>query len=456
MKKIERRAALCLLLALALFAGLCLFCFRFVTRGGQWASFPSNRHLYDRSGRLISGAIADRDGDILSDIVEGNRTFYPDETVRRATLHAVGDRQGNIGTGALHAFADQLSGYNLITGGYSPVGNQRTMYLTLDAAFNVTAYKALGGQKGTVGVYNYKTGEILCMVSTPAFDPDNPPENFDDERYEGVFVNRFLSSTIVPGSIFKTVTLNAAIENIPDLYDRTWECTGSTIVGGANITCPSAHGSLDIQSAFAHSCNGVFGQLAAEMGGSVMQQYVDKAGLTGSLSVDGISTMKGTFAFQDEDKGQLAWSGVGQGKDALNPCSMMVYMGAIACGGKSAVPRLIDSIDTGSLLPGGLFRTKQTKELVTASSAETLRTMLRNNVVETYGADRFPEGACAKSGTAEVGGGKSPNAWFAGFLDNPNHPYAFIVLVENGGGGASVAGEVASQVLNAIVNKMSD
>ena len=82
--------------------------------------------------------------------------------------------------------------------------------------------------------------------------------------------------------------------------------------------------------------------------------------------------------------------------------------------------------------------------------------MLRNNVVETYGADRFPEGACAKSGTAEVGGGKSPNAWFAGFLDNPNHPYAFIVLVENGGGGASVAGEVASQVLNAIVNKMSD
>ena len=80
--------------------------------------------------------------------------------------------------------------------------------------------------------------------------------------------------------------------------------------------------------------------------------------------------------------------------------------------------------------------------------------MMRNNVVQTYGADRFPDNTCAKSGTAEVGGGLTPNAWFAGFIDDPDHPYAFIVLVENGGGGSSVAGNVASEVLNAIVEKM--
>lgn len=454
MRKIERRAILCLFLAFALFAGLCLFGFRFVTQGGDWASFPANRHLYDKSGRLISGAIADRDGDVLSDVVDGERVYYPDETVRKATLHAVGDRQGNIGTGALHAFADQLSGYNLITGGYSPVGNQRTMNLTIDAAFNVTAYKALNGHKGTVGVCNYETGEILCMVSTPSFDPDNPPENLDSEEYDGAYVNRFLSAAIVPGSIFKIVTLNAALENIPDLNERTWECDGSVNVGGTEITCPSAHGTLDIESAFANSCNGVFGQLAAEMGGEVMQEYVDKAGLTSSLSIDGIQTAKGTFAFEGEDDAQIAWSGVGQGKDALNPCSMMTYMGAIACEGKAAVPRLIESIDTGSILPGGIFRTKKTGELISAESARTLRSMMRNNVVQTYGADRFPDNTCAKSGTAEVGGGLTPNAWFAGFIDDPDHPYAFIVLVENGGGGSSVAGNVASEVLNAIVEKM--
>ena len=332
MKKIERRAALCLILALCLLTGLCLFGFRYVTQGGEWASHAA---VYGKSSKLVSGNIADRDGDILSGIEDGKRVYYPDETVRRATLHAVGDRAGSIGTGALHAFGDELSGYNLITGSYPLFAGQRTVNLTIDAAFNVAAYKALDGQKGTVGVYDYETGEILCMVSNPTFDPDNPPESFEDEKYEGVFLNRFLSAAIVPGSIFKTVTLNAALENIPDIYDRTWKCDGSVTVGGAKITCPHAHGTLDIESAFANSCNGVFGQLAAELGGDTMQEYVDRAGLTSSLSVNGIQTMKGTFSFRGADKGEIAWGGVGQGKDALNPCSMMTYMGAIASGGKS-------------------------------------------------------------------------------------------------------------------------
>ena len=199
MKKIERRAALCLILALCLLTGLCLFGFRYVTQGGEWASHAA---VYGKSSKLVSGNIADRDGDILSGIEDGKRVYYPDETVRRATLHAVGDRAGSIGTGALHVFGDELSGYNLITGSYPLFAGQRTVNLTIDAAFNVAAYKALDGQKGTVGVYDYETGEILCMVSNPTFDPDNPPESFEDEKYEGVFLNRFLYAAIVPGSIF--------------------------------------------------------------------------------------------------------------------------------------------------------------------------------------------------------------------------------------------------------------
>lgn len=459
MKKIERRAALCLILAVGLLLGLCVFGFRFVTRGGDWASFPSNRHLYDKSGHLISGEIADRDGDLLSSIEDGTRVYYPDATVRRATLHAVGDTAGNIGTGALSAFADQLSGYNLLTGGYSPLGSGRTLTLTLDAAFNVTAYKALGEQKGTVGVYNYKTGEILCMVSTPTFDPADPPTIEDgDERYEGVYLNRFLSSAIVPGSIFKTLTLTAAIENLPDLGQRTWTCTGSTTVGGVEITCPKKHGNLDIRSAYANSCNGVFALLSSEMGGTTMQKYVDKAGLTSSYSVDGIQTAKSSFTLKGADKAQLGWAGVGQYEDAVNPCAMMVYMGAIANGGTAAQPRLIESITSKSPLSGltnAAYRTKSTATLIEESTARTIADMMANNVEQTYGAARFPAGTCAKSGTAEVGGDKRPNAWFSGFLNDPDHPYAFIVLVENGGGGASVAGEVASTVLNSIVEKMN-
>ena len=56
----------------------------------------------------------------------------------------MGDAQGNIGTGALVAFADQLSGYNLLTGAYSPLGAGNDLYLTLDARYNYIAYEVSG------------------------------------------------------------------------------------------------------------------------------------------------------------------------------------------------------------------------------------------------------------------------------------------------------------------------
>lgn len=452
MRKIEKRAVLCLIIALALIAGLGLFCFRFVTNASDWAAYPYNRHMYSNSGQLLSGTILDRDGDVLTEVKDGERVYYPDATVRRATVHAVGDGSGYIGTGALTAFADRLSGYNLITGGYSPLGSGRNLTLTLDAYLNVTAYNAMDGRQGTVGVYNYKTGDILCMVSTPSFDPENPPDASSAE--DGVYLNRFLSSAQVPGSIFKTVTLTAALENLPDLKDRTFTCTGETTVGGTVITCPKPHGKMDIESAFANSCNGVFGTLAAELGGDTMTKYVEQAGLTRRMSVDGIMTAAGHYDVRDADKGQIGWSGVGQYTDTVNPCNMMTYMGAIANGGTAAVPRLILDITTPSGIPTSWQRTEETDTLVQASTASQVKEMMKNNVVQTYGTDRFRGlDIGAKSGTAEVGGDKRPNAWFAGFLDDPEHPYAFIVLVENGGGGASVAGEIAATVLQACVDK---
>ena len=452
MRKIEKRAVLCLIIALALIAGLGLFCFRFVTNASDWAAYPYNRHMYSNSGQLLSGTILDRDGDVLTEVKDGERVYYPDATVRRATVHAVGDGSGYIGTGALTAFADRLSGYNLITGGYSPLGSGRNLTLTLDAYLNVTAYNAMDGRQGTVGVYNYKTGDILCMVSTPSFDPENPPAA--SEAQDGIYLNRFLSSAQVPGSIFKTVTLTAALENLPDLKDRTFTCTGETTVGGTVITCPKPHGKMDIASAFANSCNGVFGALAAELGGDTMTKYVEQAGLTRRMSVDGIMTAAGHYDVRDADKGQIGWSGVGQYTDTVNPCNMMTYMGAIANGGTAAVPRLILDITTPSGIPTSWQRTEETDTLVQASTASQVKEMMKNNVVQTYGTDRFRGlDIGAKSGTAEVGGDKRPNAWFAGFLDDPEHPYAFIVLVENGGGGASVAGEIAATVLQACVDK---
>ena len=453
MKKIERRAIVCVALALALAAGMGLFLFRYLTSGGKWASSAFNRHLYDTSGVLATGTVLDRDGDVLSEVKDGKRTYYQNETVRKATLHAVGDLQGSIGTGALNAFADDLTGYNLVNGAFG-AERGKELYLTIDARYNYEAYQALGGKKGTVAVYNYKTGEILCMVSAPSYDPLNIPADIEtNEKYEGAYLNRFLSSTFTPGSVYKTVTLAAALEELPNAEARTWTCTGSVDIGGETIVCSGVHGEQDLRSAFANSCNVAFAEIAQELGADALQKQTEKAGLTSSYSVSSLPTAKGSFSWENISDGQLAWAGVGQYKDQVNPCALMVYMGAIANGGKAAEPVLVEKTVSSLGIPSLPKLTGKTKTLISSSTAQTVADLMAYNVEATYGTSRFPNmDICAKSGTAEVGPEETPHAWFAGFLRNEETPYAFVVLVENGGGGNSVAGTVAGKVLDIMVN----
>ena len=453
MKKIERRAIVCVILALALAAGMGVFLFRYFTSGGKWASSAFNRHLYNTSGVLAAGTVLDRDGDVLSEVEGGKRTYYNNETVRKATLHAVGDLQGSIGTGALNAFADDLTGYNLLNGAYG-AARGKDMYLTIDARYHYEAYQALGGKSGTVAVYNYKTGEVLCMVSAPSYDPLNVPADIEtNEKYEGAYLNRFLSSTFTPGSVYKTVTLAAALENLPDAQSRTWECTGSVQIGGETIVCSGVHGVETLKEAFANSCNVAFAEIAQEVGAEALKKQTEKAGLTASYSLDSLPTAKGSFSWESISAGELAWAGVGQHKDQVNPCALMVYMGAIANGGRAAEPYLIQKTVSSLGIPSLPKLTSKTGTLINSATAEMVAELMAYNVEATYGTSRFPNmDLCAKSGTAEVGEGKTPHAWFAGFLRNEETPYAFVVLVENGGGGNSVAGTVAGKVLDIMVN----
>lgn len=451
MKKIEKRAVVCFLLALVLAAGMGLFLLRYLFQGGSWASSAFNRHLYNNQGQLIAGTVTDRDGDVLSSVEDGKRTYYDNETVRKATLHAVGDLQGNIGTGALNAFADKLTGWNRINGAFG-AGQGGELTLTLDARYNYEAYQALNGRAGTVAVYNYKTGEVLCMVSAPSYDPLNVPSDIEtNDRWKGAYLNRFLSSAFTPGSVYKTVTLAAALERIPDLEDRSWDCQGSVSIGDEVIVCSGVHGEQDLASAFANSCNAAFAQIAVELGAGVLREYTEKAGLTASYNLDGLLSAKGSFDWEGLTEGRLGWAGVGQDKNLVNPCALMVYMGAIANGGRAAVPYLI--LKTKHVFPSLPHLTRKTGALISGGTAEKLAELMAGNVEKTYGTGRFPNmDLCAKSGTAEVGEGLSPHAWFAGFLRNEDAPYAFVVLVENGGGGSSVAGTVAGKVLDVMVN----
>ena len=453
MKKIEQRAVVCGILAFLLAAGLGVFLIKYLLRGGDWASSAFNRHLYDTNGQLAVGTVLDRDGDVLSSGEDGKRTYYDNETVRKATLHAVGDLQGSIGTGALNAFADKLTGYNLLNGAFG-ADRGSELYLTIDARYNYEAYQALNGHAGTVAVYNYKTGEILCMVSAPSYDPLYVPKDIEsNDRYRGAYLNRFLSSAFTPGSVYKTVTLTAALEQMPDIENRTWNCNGSVQIGDETIVCSGTHGEQHIGDAFANSCNVAFAQIAEELGADTLKKYTEKAGLTDSYSIDGLPTAKGSFDWAEITAGQLGWAGVGQYKDQVNPCSLMVYMGAVANGGKAAKPYLIQKTVSPLGIPSLPHAATKTGTLISSGTASKLADMMAANVEKTYGTKRFPNmDICAKSGTAEVGEGQTPHAWFAGFLRNEDAPYAFVVLVENGGGGSSVAGTVAGKVLDIMVN----
>lgn len=447
MKKLQRRTLFVLLFILALAAGTVVLCAFYVKDGAQWASFYGNQHVYT-NGRITSGSIQDRNGTTLFDCAEGQ--YSDDKTTRISTLHAIGDKQGNINTGAKNLFADQLVGFSLITG-TSGTGN--TIKLTLDANLNNAAYQAMAGRKGVAALYNYETGEILCMLSTPSFDPADDAEvakvAAGDSNYDGAYLNRFLSGTYTPGSTFKLVTAAAALETLHNEDSFSYTCTGSLTLNGEKITCPSVHGTQDFATALANSCNGAFATLATQVGGKALEKYAKEAGLTSKVNVNGLNTAAGSFTAGTSDN-DVGWSGVGQYKDLVNPCAELTLMGCIAQGGSAATPRLLKSVTSSKGLPVAHVTTETSKIGWKADTCDKIRTLMHNNVTSNYSKNLDFGGlnVCAKSGTAEVGTSK-PHAWFVGFVEDSAYPYAFVVVVENGGWGSSVAGGVAASLLKA-------
>ena len=447
MKKVKRRTFSVLILAAVLLAGVLFYVVKYVRSGADWVSFPSNDTVY-KDGVLAVGTVTDRDGLVLASVDEdGNRAFADDWLTRVSTFHAVGDQYGNVGTGALSAFRSRLIGFDLVNGAYSRTGRGGTVRLSIDADLNRAAYEALDGRKGAVMVMNYLTGEILCSVSNPSYDPEDPPEiDPDDPDWEGVYINRALSSRFTPGSIFKLVTSVAAIETIDDVFDRTFWCEGEMEIGEDTVHCLSYHGDIGFEDGLAQSCNCVFAQLALELGPETLKEYAEKLGLSGvSFDIDGIETTPGSYDAAEEDI-DIAWSGVGQYNDMVNPCAMLRFVAAVANGGEAPSMTLLARKGLGTLSPA------ETERILSRATADRLEEMMSYNVYASYGTENFPGlDLCAKSGTAELGPDESPHAWFVGFNRDDRAPYAFVVMVENGGWGSSVAGSVANEVLQAAV-----
>ena len=426
MKQITNRAVSVLLLAALVIVGTLLYVFRDVDHGQDWAA------AYSRENAGASGALIDRNGVVLASYSPHESLFQEDEELRRANYHVTGDYYGRTGTGLLTDYQN----YSLLTG--SSRSRNAVLYLNVDSELNRRAWQVLDGRSGAVLVTNYKTGELLCMVSSPTIDPleaePDPPE--------GAYLNRCLAASFVPGSVFKLVTAAAAIEKIPDLNERRFLCEGAVEIAGVEIVCSGYHGEQTFEEALSNSCNVAFSQIAVELGQEAMVKKVRDLGFLDSQRLDGIPTVAGSFPTDFVGDPELGWAGVGQSTDLICPYAMLRYVSAIANDGVLLGPQLVRDGSTGTA-----------ERLLKTETAKDLQRLMHYNVVNGYGEYRFPGLAlCGKTGTAERGDGSS-NAWFVGFLADEEHPYAFVVMIERGGSGLGAAGSAANEILQFAVNR---
>lgn len=463
MRNTVRRAYVVYALVVAFFAGLVFLSYSYATNGKKWVTNRVNSHLYVNRQLTTAGAVYDRNGKMLVSTKDGKRVYSDSSTTRKAVLHCVGDTEGYIATGVQSVYRPYLIGYDFVNGVYNVVKNKagNDITLTIDEAVCRAAYEALGSNKGAVGVYNYKTGEVICMTSTPSYDPLYKPSasELESSRYEGVYINRFLSGIFTPGSTFKTVTAICAYENLENAESKKFTCEGTYKVGSDQINCfgKNVHGKLTMQTAFNHSCNGYFAELAIKLGADKMNKTAQELGFNKSLTACGVKLMTSIYSTgKKAGKAELGWSGVGQAETLANPCHMLMIAGAIANGGEAVTPTLIKST---SNMTG--FATLEAKPVssqikIDPSIASSLKALMRSNVRDCYSDSRFPGlEMCGKTGSAERANDK-PHGWFLGFSQRSDLPYAVVVVVENGGMASTVAIPIAARVMAAVdkaVNK---
>lgn len=462
MKMITKRGIFLWIMSLAFIVGLVFMTVSLVQNGDTWVMKRFNHHVYSNGELIGAGTIYDKDGDVLAETKDGDRVYSDSATTRKSTLHVVGDPKNFISTGVQSVYSARLTGYSLLFGVHNiqKYGKGNDLKLTIDRDICDDAYKALDGRKGTVGIVNYKTGEIVCSVSSPSYDVEDVPDNLlTSERYEGVYINRLLDAHYVPGSTFKLVTAICAIENIPDIYSREWVCNGEyQPESGVAIKCNANHGKhINFNDALAKSCNSTFAQIAIELGQEKLATTAKELGIGSAVTVSGtIDSYAGHFDTTDKIKlgvDALGWTGIGQGNTRIAPITMLRIVSAVANGGTAVSFNIVDSLANQAGKALDFTLPSNQLSMMNSDVAAKLKKMMRYNVTNHYGESRYKGlNLCAKSGTAQIDSNENHNiAWFVGFMDDSEHPYAFVVVIENGNSGSQTAGPVAKRVLTKLV-----
>lgn len=461
MKQMKKNVRVVLLIVLVMFVTLSgYFLYAVTSYGARWFTTPYNTRLRMAKSNVLAGDLIDRNDMLLvTSNADGTRRYPTSSDVRKAISHVIGDTQGNVPTGAETTLAADLLGFNAnlvdrVTQLFKEKRKGADVQLTIDATLQSYISETFPSDyDGAVALINYKTGEVLALYSKPEYDAQNP-EAFTDQQ-NGVLLNRATQGRYAPGSVFKIVTLVCALENIPDVVNRTFDCTGTyPVTDEVNLTDTDGegHGHITLEQAFTQSCNIAFGQLALELGPVKLRATAEQMGFNGNFLFSDLIVYESLFPKDAIEKGELAWTGVGQGRLTTVPMHLAMIAGAVANDGWMVEPQLVKSLQDSA---GGIksrLNTNNYLHCLNASTAEIVQQYMIKTVESGTATKAAVEGytIAGKTGTAQVnstGGKYAPHAWYVGYCADEQYPYAIAVIVENGGSGSSAASKIAGKIM---------
>jgi penicillin-binding protein 2 len=350
---------------------------------------------------------------------------------------------------------------------------------TIDRRVQEAAEKAMEGKAGAVVVMDPRNGDVLALVSTPAFPIDAFTGNIDRAAWVRLvqdplhpLLNRANQAQYPPGSVFKIILMAAGLqEGSITPMDRV-HCPGHFEYGGRTWKDwkKEGHGSVDLRRGIAQSCDVYFYQQGLKIGAAAIAKYAKAFGLGAVTGID-LGTEKAGLIPEPKprvkgDKKSRAWTGgdtlnmsIGQGAVLVTPMQVARMMAAVANGGVLWKPRLVQRIERpeqGVVFrdPGQVNGHIELSPVVWALIREGLWAVV--NDWGTGGQAKIPGlDVAGKTGTAQIiANSKSErgedHAWFAAFAPVKEPQAVVVVLVERGGHGGDAAAPIARKIFNAI------
>ena len=362
------------------------------------------------------------------------------------------------------------------------------LYLTIDFTIQSIVEKYLKEacidnvctDGGSIIAMDPRNGDILAMANYPSYNLNTPYEPYTDElkanwssldqkdkttALQGMWRNKAISDTYEPGSVFKTVTSSAALEEgIVTNIDQQGQfcCTGAIEVAGTRIKCwryYRPHGSESLRLALMNSCNPVFIGLGQKIGVTKYYEYLRKFGLFNKTGIHLPGEANSIFV-KEEKAGpvELATISFGQ-RFEITPLQMITAVSSIANNGVYIKPRIVKSIQNSTTGEITEMPIETGEQIISKENAEKVLSMMNSVVSEGTGKNAKVEGyqVGGKTGTSEdgVNTGKYVTS-FCGVAETDSPKIVLLITLYNptgegghqgGGVAAPVGGKILSEVL---------